>query len=1016
MVFIGAARPAAVGGPVVGRYHASLRHSVSTLAIICAIGCAAFPPAAAAQTVTASQTIAGVGGGAGTDGSHATGGAGGGSGNNANSGGGSDTAAPPNGYPGAAGSGAGGSGGQGGIANGGTVGGYSSGGGGAGAVDGGAGGGGVNGAAGGGGVDSGAGGGGGGGGLGDAGFGGGGGGGYNGGGGGGGGGVGLTAASNLSNSGSILGGIGGNAGNAGTGNDGGGGGGGGAGVYAAGAYSLSNVGTIGGGAGGAGGTGNGGDGGGGGGGDGLAGSGFNLSNGGGITGGSGGGGGGGGSVGGGGGAGADGIAGTDFLLTNTGSITGGSGGDGGIDPFGDGSGGAGGAGIFGSGFSVTNSGNITGSNGGTGGAGSSLGGGGGAGGAGIAGSGFTLSNTGTITGGTGGGGVGVAATTGLGGAGVVSTGGATVDTSGAIDGGLSGGGVQADAIDFSGGGNTLVLEPGYSFVGNVVSTSATTNGGDTLALGGAGSGTFDLSGVGTTGEFQGFNDLAKTGAGTWIVDNDASFATTTVEAGTLEVGDAADAATVLTSAVSVDSGATLRGHGSIDGDVTNDGTVFPGGSIGTLTINGNYTQNSDGTLNIEITPSTIAGTGYDQLVVSGTASLAGTLAVQVDNGTYTVGSLYDLLHADGGVTGRFATVGYSAALAAYLTPTVTYSADDVTLQLTPTPATPPVTTPVTTTTPATPTTPSLSNALAFSSGRIYAAGNFAQDGAVLNVLSAALGSGGGTGIDAGDAVDQGYWLHGLGAFGQANGFDFNEKGFVLGKGFVITPNFVMGGAISNVYTATTGGDSRVDGNSFGALLYGIYTEDRLTVSATAGAGHLGADLSRGLPTLDESAKASSNGAFEAAALSLQYQLMSGNGFFITPYATASYLHTGVGTAQETGAGILDLRYDAVTTSLAELGAGITGGLHVPVEYGTLTGWGSLGGEGTLGNPRTRVVEVLGTYRAGESALAAPVGAFTPAAGFTLSGQGPWSVSTAWGGQFGSAASAENFTLEARYVW
>ena len=584
--------------------------------------------------------------------------------------------------------------------------------------------------------------------------------------------------------------------------------------------------------------------------------------------------------------------------------------------------------------------------------------------------------------------------------GIIATGNSTVMTSGVIRGGVSGDGTtQANAIDFSGGGNSLVLEPGYSFVGNVVSTSGTTNGGDTLGLGGSGSGAFDLSEVGTTGEFQGFTDFAKTGSSTWVVNNDATFAETTVDAGTLEVGDAADASTVLTSDVTVDNGATLRGHGSIDGNVVNDGTVFPGGSIGTLTINGNYTQNSDGTLNIEITPSAVAGTGYDQLIVNGTASIAGTLAIQVDNGTYAAGTAYDFLHATGGVTGRFATVTYSPALAAYITPDLTYSVDGVTLELTPTP-----------------TNNDLPDALAFSSGRIYAASNFAQDGAIFNVLSAALGSSNGTAAGGGDATDRGYWLHGLGAFGNANGYSFNEKGFVIGKGFAVSPNLVIGGAVSNFYTATTGGTSSVDGNSFGALAYGIYIAGPLTASATAAVGHLGADINRGLPTLGETGKAASNGAYEAVAASLQYSLISSNGFFVTPYGTASYLHTELGSARETGAGILNLYYGSTSSDFAEFGAGLTGGVSTPVKYGTLTAWGALGGEGTLGNPHVSTIEVLGRYSADESALAAPVGAFTPAAGLTLSGNAPWRLALAWGGQYGSATSAENFSLEGRYVW
>lgn len=61
--------------------------------------------------------------------------------------------------------------------------------------------------------------------------------------------------------------------------------------------------------------------------------------------------------------------------------------------------------------------------------------------------------------------------------------------------------------------------------------------------------------------------------------------------------------------------------GLINGNVTNNGTVNPGNSPGTLSINGDFTQTSSGTLQIEIASSSV----FDRLVVSGNAALAGTL-------------------------------------------------------------------------------------------------------------------------------------------------------------------------------------------------------------------------------------------------------------------------------------------------------------------------------------------------------------------------------------------------------
>jgi hypothetical protein len=73
-------------------------------------------------------------------------------------------------------------------------------------------------------------------------------------------------------------------------------------------------------------------------------------------------------------------------------------------------------------------------------------------------------------------------------------------------------------------------------------------------------------------------------------------------------------------------GGTLKGSGTITGNVFNGGTVAPGLSPGTLTVAGNYAQTAAGTLAIEINGLT-AGSQYDQLVVNGTVALAGGLSV-----------------------------------------------------------------------------------------------------------------------------------------------------------------------------------------------------------------------------------------------------------------------------------------------------------------------------------------------------------------------------------------------------
>ena len=81
-------------------------------------------------------------------------------------------------------------------------------------------------------------------------------------------------------------------------------------------------------------------------------------------------------------------------------------------------------------------------------------------------------------------------------------------------------------------------------------------------------------------------------------------------------------------------GGKLAGTGIIEGDVLIDGgNLAPGHSPGSITINGNYTQTSNGTLNMEIA-GTNAGTQYDQLIINGTANLAGTLNLTLLNGFF----------------------------------------------------------------------------------------------------------------------------------------------------------------------------------------------------------------------------------------------------------------------------------------------------------------------------------------------------------------------------------------------
>ncbi len=707
-----------------------------------------------------------------------------------------------------------------------------------------------------------------------------------------------------------------------------------------------------------------------------------------------------------------------FHVNNRNTIAGGDGGAGGDSKSGGynyaGDGGIGGAGIGGSGFVVSNGGSITGGGGGLGGFAASYdtgeafgyenGGDGGTGGAGVSGSGFTLTNTGTVRGGSGGdGGSAYSAYAayraidgigGVGGAGVVSTGGSTVVTSGLIAGGVSGkngdgtgGGVQADAVDFSGGGNTLELQAGYSFTGNVISTSGTTSGGDTLTLGGAGNATFNLSQVvgampttyGASPVFFGFNQYAKTGTSTWtLTGTNADTESWTVSAGKLEVGDAAHPGTTLNGSVTL-AGGTLGGHGSITGDVTNDaGTVQPGGTVGILTVSGNYVQGANGTLVIEITPDPTPGTGSSELLVGGTATLDGALGILMDPGTY-LKNTYTLVHAGGGVSGTFANVSFTPGLNQYITGTVTYTASDVLLDLNPT-------------------------ARAYTSGVPNAAS--AVSLGAEQTFATVLGHLGPTAQGR-----QGVWgqfTAGRGGLGQGSRYQYN--GTAAGYGRSITDRFVLGLAVAGGTATTTLSPTKVVAKPIGGFVYGIWRSGRWRMAGSLGTGRMSQDTQRFLGGVDSMQSAFGHGRYTGAALRLDYTAKLG-GWQLTPYAGADVLNARYDGATEQGMGLLALTYGKVSQHLGHYQAG----LKLGAQWGGWHPWIRAGTEGWRGDRAIAVTETLGGFSSTLQSSPLPGNAFSGGAGVNYH-RGRWDTSVSWHGAWGSNFHANDATLQVRYRW
>lgn len=204
-------------------------------------------------------------------------------------------------------------------------------------------------------------------------------------------------------------------------------------------------------------------------------------------------------------------------------------------------------------------------------------------------------------------------------------------------------------------GTTTLTNTGNSYTGGTSISANATLEGPAPALQGSitnnGELIFNQSVSGTfTGAISGPSNavITKIGIGTTTVSTpQASFlGTTYIKEGTLLINN------TYGGNVNILKGGTLGGTGTILNNVVNSGTISPGNSIGTLNITGNYTQTTSGTYFVEID-----GSGNTDLInILGTATLDGTLAIDLIDGVIDSSKVYTILHADGGVIDTFSTV------------------------------------------------------------------------------------------------------------------------------------------------------------------------------------------------------------------------------------------------------------------------------------------------------------------------------------------------------------------------
>lgn len=188
---------------------------------------------------------------------------------------------------------------------------------------------------------------------------------------------------------------------------------------------------------------------------------------------------------------------------------------------------------------------------------------------------------------------------------------------------------------------------------------ASLNNGTGTRSGGAGNDTLEFRGAGTNAwNGTGYSDFENfaNGAGTLSITGNVGFQNFAVTGGRV-IGQAG---TTITSANSilVGQGATFGSAGTVNASIDVRGTLSPGASPGTMTVNGNVAFASGSNLLLELAP-----TGRDLLNISGTLSIASGSTIDITGALSSApGGAIDLVVAGGGITGGFTTINKSQSI------------------------------------------------------------------------------------------------------------------------------------------------------------------------------------------------------------------------------------------------------------------------------------------------------------------------------------------------------------------
>jgi uncharacterized protein with beta-barrel porin domain len=424
------------------------------------------------------------------------------------------------------------------------------------------------------------------------------------------------------------------------------------------------------------------------------------------------------------------------------------------------------------------------------------------------------------------------------------------------------------AISLGAGDDTLTLGTGSHIIG--------------LVDGGAGIDHLTLTGSGSAdNQFVNFEDFVMNGHD-WSLSGNSTFQSIDVQNGRLAVNGVLTG----TSNANVQQNGILGGSGTLIADVTSTGTIAPGNSVGTLTIQNHSFQQINGAFDTEFDQH-----GIDKLNVIG----AGAIATLINGPTLNLipvggaaGANGVILHADSGITGSFGRVNFLGNGAA----TITQTANDIS---------------VTTV-----------------DGTAVEGTAMAASQAGLDFLDAVDGE---TAVDDPFCADdhnkrcRHLWAKAFGHFGSEDAsdgnrpFDYRIAGTAMGGDMPVAPGLRLGASFgySNTDETLTHDAASADINTTQAAFYAKYQTGRFFVTGQLSGGWQHLDLSRNLggsQSANANTNTNTNGWLFGSSLQAGATFAFPQGWRLTPSLGAAYQHQWVDGYGEHGGGNSDVRINS----------------------------------------------------------------------------------------------------------